>query len=46
MAEGKADVPDANSIKQPDVEKDGPAEEAGNPIEVPGITLTLALTEP
>jgi hypothetical protein len=46
MAEGKADVPKANSIKQPDVEKDGPAEEAGNPIEVPGITLTLALTEP
>jgi len=46
MAEGKADVPKANSIKQPDVQKDGPAEEAGNPIEVPGITLTLALTEP
>ena len=46
MAEGKADVPKANSIKQPDVQKGGPAEEAGNPIEVPGITLTLALTEP
>ena len=40
MAEGKADVPEANSIKRPDVEKDGAAEEAGNPIKVPGIMIS------
>ena len=40
MAEGNADVPEANSIKRPDVEKDGAAEEAGNPIKVPGIMIS------
>ena len=39
MAQGKADVPEANSIKRPEVEKDGGAEEAGKTIKVPGIII-------
>ena len=42
MAQGQADVPEANSIKRPDVEEDGAAEEAGNPIKVPGISFSTS----